>query len=285
MRQVRVPPYGTVWSVGPEPATLKLAEQVDAYFELGVTVPAGGVVVDVGANIGMFALAAAARVPDVRFVSVEPVPEIFEALSANFRRHPLLKDRGRLAQAAVVSDAAETEVRLSYFAHFPSDTTRYLDAKHHAVEQVFAHEGRRAGDRVEHCFDGRAGRALAAVVECAVAGLPRGRLGRWAIDRAMGRREVDAAGTTLSALLTEEGPVDLLKIDVEGAELDVLTSLDEQAWPKVRRVVLESNDEIGHERLGAMLRERGLTEQRIHVPQRARFGAVGDFLLDASRAA
>ncbi|CAN0151235.1 unnamed protein product, partial [Ectocarpus sp. 13 AM-2016] len=33
--------------------------------------------------------------------------------------------------------------------------------------------------------------------------------------------------------------IDLLKIDVEGAELDVLLGIEQQDWPKIKQVVAE----------------------------------------------
>lgn len=44
--------------------------------------------------------------------------------------------------------------------------------------------------------------------------------------------------TTVSALISELSleRVDLLKIDVEGAELDVLRGIDQKDWPTIRQV-------------------------------------------------
>jgi hypothetical protein len=53
--------------------------------------------------------------------------------------------------------------------------------------------------------------------------------------------------------------IDLLKMDVEGAEFAVLEGLDEEHWGMVRNVVLEISD-IGNE--GALARMRGLLERR-----------------------
>jgi hypothetical protein len=45
----------------------------------------------------------------------------------------------------------------------------------------------------------------------------------------------------LSAVFDEQGigHVDLLKVDVEGAELDVLRGIEERHWPLVRQAVVE----------------------------------------------
>ena len=48
-------------------------------------------------------------------------------------------------------------------------------------------------------------------------------------------------GRPLSPVLDEEGidRIDLLKVDVEGAELEVLRGIEERHWPLVRQAVVE----------------------------------------------
>jgi FkbM family methyltransferase len=65
---------------------------------------------------------------------------------------------------------------------------------------------------------------------------------------------------TLSGFLSEEGieRVDLLKVDVERAELDVLGGIGERDWPRIRRLVVEVHDEDGRlRRLCGDLEARG----------------------------
>ena len=52
-----------------------------------MTFPAHGCVLDVGANIGLFTLFAAARAPGARIFAVEPAPELFELLRQNVNLH------------------------------------------------------------------------------------------------------------------------------------------------------------------------------------------------------
>jgi hypothetical protein len=49
---------------------------------------------------------------------------------------------------------------------------------------------------------------------------------------------------TLSEVISEYGVdrIDLLKVDVEKAELDVLNGIDGKDWPKIRQVVVEVHD-------------------------------------------
>src|SRR5262249_36928149 len=51
----------------------------------------------------------------------------------------------------------------------------------------------------------------------------------------------------LSDVLAETGggPVDLLKVDVQRAEMDVLAGIDDKDWAAIRQVVLEVHDRAG----------------------------------------
>ncbi|KAG6015088.1 hypothetical protein E4U41_004708, partial [Claviceps citrina] len=62
--------------------------------------------------------------------------------------------------------------------------------------------------------------------------------------------------------------VDLLKIDVEGAEMDVLRGVDDEHWPLVRNVVLEIGDD--HAEAAALLEGKGfvvVTERAAWAPE------------------
>jgi hypothetical protein len=50
--------------------------------------------------------------------------------------------------------------------------------------------------------------------------------------------------------------VDLLKIDVERAELDVLLGIDERDWPRIRQIVAEVHEDAYAEAIEQMLIER-----------------------------
>jgi 31-O-methyltransferase len=60
-------------------------------------------------------------------------------------------------------------------------------------------------------------------------------------------QDLPADFRTLSEVLRTESidGVDLLKIDVEGAELDVLAGIDEGDWPSIRQVVAELHNDPG----------------------------------------
>jgi nonribosomal peptide synthetase DhbF len=54
--------------------------------------------------------------------------------------------------------------------------------------------------------------------------------------------------------------IDLLKLDIEGGELDALLGIDDEHWPLIRQVVAEVHDEDGRlARVGDLLRARGFS--------------------------
>jgi Methyltransferase FkbM domain len=60
-------------------------------------------------------------------------------------------------------------------------------------------------------------------------------------------KHVECEMTTISTALREYGidVVDLAKIDVEGAEWEVLQGIDESDWPRIRQLAIEVHDVDG----------------------------------------
>lgn len=284
---LELPQYGPIWASGRRRDDLrKLADEVDEYFALGLSMPPGATVIDVGANIGMFAIAAAARTQNLRLIGIEPIPILHQALQRNVKENPhLSKASIKLIKRGLSKDDSEPVVEFSYFSNFPSDSTRYLDGKRVEFERAFETFGKGFDRRISQVIPGRVGRGVGSVVGSMVATLPMGRVGRWFSDRVTGIEKIRCEMTTLGAVIDEiEGPIDVLKIDVEGAELDVLLGARMDQWPRVRQVVLEANDLDGRrERVCSLLRERGLTKQLITEPALSLQQDLKSFLLLASR--
>jgi hypothetical protein len=71
---------------------------------------------------------------------------------------------------------------------------------------------------------------------------------------------------TLSEVIREHGlpRVDLLKVDVEGEELEVLRGIEPAHWPLIRQVVVEVHDRAGRlEAVSELLQRSGLDRQQI----------------------
>ena len=204
--------------------------QRDAYRLRGrLALPARPVVVDVGANIGVFSVCVAALYPGARLFAVEPAAPLCAAIHANARLH-----HAEITVFPVA--AADTEGKAS-LTYYPANTVMSgLQACDQAsvetLRHYLSHENPEADpDEVAHIVD--------ACLQSSRQSCPTVRLGHLLRDQALDR-------------------VDLLKIDVEQAELRVLAGLDDDAWARVRRVAVEVHDVPGRiDTIRRLLAERG----------------------------
>ena len=172
-----------------------------SYGDIGL--PARSLVVDVGANIGLFALFVKQRYPDADVLAFEPAPETAAALRRNISLHQL---DGIQVHEIALGAAAELAATFTYYPATPANSTRYpqeKDLQKRVMAQTYS----------------------AKTVESLLAG-----------------REITVPVDTLSRFLADGRPVDLLKVDVEGGELDVLLGIDPLHWPLIRQVILEAHD-------------------------------------------
>jgi FkbM family methyltransferase len=205
---------------------LVLDHHVEGYFAHGVDIRAGDVVFDVGANVGVFAVRAAQRHPDVRIFAFEPVPAIFEVLKRNSEAF----GEGRIVPVAAGVSSAPGTMQIHYYPHSPALSTGHPEF-----------------------WDERPG-MLAEAVRGQTQHAPRGlwyaRLVPGWLSHAIARRlrgraqRITCELQTLSTVIDAHGleRVDVLKIDCEGAELAALQGLEERHWPLVRAVVAEVHD-------------------------------------------
>lgn len=265
-----------------------LVDEIDEYFQHGITLEKGDVVFDVGANIGAFALHAAKRAGGgLRFYCFEPIPEVHAALARNFETSPLLADSERhLFMVGLTALGAPDHAEFHYFKRLPCDTTQHIDEKREEFATFFAAKGDAAQSAMERALPGALGRATGKSVGRLVSGLPRGTVSRWFFDRAIGVTKLRCPLETIADVVEREGVarIDLLKVDVEGAELEVLQGVGEKVWPIVRQVVLEGHDKDG--RLAAiekLLRDHGFDDVHSEVPPLAVERALNNFVLHARR--
>ena len=224
------------------------------------------VVVDVGANVGLFASLAACEFGErCHVVAIEPNPVCVEALRMNIDgRNPgsavssLVRDRRRAPTApgrvSVVEAACgagdEAAATLTVYDHVSGWGSTRPDEEE-VREKMGAYvdrllRGGRGGEARA------AGGALGAAGALLAGALPRG-LVVWLFSalwlrRWLGsRREVRVRSMTLSQCLAVSGaragdPIDLVKIDVERAELDVLRGIEDGDWARIGEVVLEVHE-------------------------------------------
>jgi amino acid adenylation domain-containing protein/FkbM family methyltransferase len=214
------------------------------YLRHGIKLPDEACVFDVGANIGLFSLQVAEQCRTARIYAFEPLPPLFETLRLNLELYapnakalPLgLSDRERYEWFDFYARNTMMSGQASYAD--AADDLRVMERYLRNQEQLGQIE---SGLLVEEAEDLLAGRFDSERHRC--------RLRR------------------LSDLIREERVerIDLLKIDVQRAELDVLRGINAEDWKKIKQVVMEVHDRKGAEsegrvrRLIALLEDRGFT--------------------------
>ncbi len=188
------------------------------------------VIVDAGANIGLFALTAASRSPSTRVVCVEPMPPVADVLRANVALHGL-GDQVAIQQVGLGPEPGTATFR---FAPFFSA----LSSRHQA-------------ERADICR--RLALGIRFLLPSAAKGtdLDLGQAKAWINEQVKETpHEVEIA--TLSDVFRREqlDRIDLLKVDVEGSELEILHGIADEDWPRIERLAIEVNDVDG--RLGAI---------------------------------
>ncbi|MDU0294320.1 FkbM family methyltransferase [Saccharothrix longispora] len=180
------------------------------YLAHGIDLPDDAVVLDIGAHVGLFSLFVKHEHPGATVLAFEPIPVTAQALRANLELHEV--DGVHVANCGLGA-THEDAVEFSFYPGVPGNSTRYPEQKNRSVElsgQVFGPQGAAEAKRQ---FD---------------------------------RREVVTTPVErLSRMLAHHpglGEVDLVKIDVEGAEMDVLDGIDEADWPRFRQFVIEVQD-------------------------------------------
>lgn len=216
---MRLPDGRTVWSLNRSETDYLYREIFTDQVYLhpdGFDLPAAPVVVDAGANIGLFSLFAVDRWPGATVHAFEPAPEVFEVLRLNAAAMPGV----RVHQVALGEVPHRTQLR-----YYPRYTMMSgIDAEPDADRAlVRAYVQNTAAD-----------------LDADLREVVLGRLDEM-LDGRFEQRLVDCRVDTLPGIVAEHGltRIDLLKIDVEGAELATLRGMDEATWGLVRNAVVE----------------------------------------------
>ncbi|HVF55935.1 MAG TPA: amino acid adenylation domain-containing protein [Pyrinomonadaceae bacterium] len=213
----------------------------EVYLKHGIELSDSSCVFDVGANIGMFTLFVSQHYPGARLYAFEPVAPIFEALRINAARyggHVKLFPFG-------LSDASKDAA----FAYYPNFSSR-------SGLKEFAS----AGDEEDVTR-----RFLLNKRDDGVGGM--GELAEAADGLLAGRFVVEdcvCALRRLSDVIRDEGVerIDLLKVDVQHAELEVLRGIANEHWAIIGQVVLEVHDGAGHASEGRLTEVVGLLREQ-----------------------
>ena len=211
--------------------------EMPGYFRHGIEIKAGDTVLDVGANIGVFSLWVYDQYgADVNVYAFEPIQPIFDVLDLNrvrvgwpnFKTFPF----------GISNECTTAE--FTFFSAMPAISSASVN-RSAAWVAMKREDLKRAivASRSERGFPFL--RWLPAAVRPRVLGLfvdiVLGSLSRTVFKTT----KVICELRTMSQVVREQAipRIDLLKIDVEGAELDVLSGIQDCDWPIIRQVVAE----------------------------------------------
>jgi len=160
-------------------------------------------VVDVGANVGMFGIFIKLAYPDAELLAFEPVPETADISRQNIELHGLVN---AAVHEIAIASRPEVQSPFTFYPALPGNSTRYPAEKAPAIAAL----GRVFSPRIA--------------------------------ERLYKSRDITVPVERLSAFLSADRPVDLLKVSVGGDELEVLLGIDAVHWPLIRQAVLIVQD-------------------------------------------
>lgn len=237
--------------------------EMNAYGKHGITVQDGDVIIDAGANIGLFSINLVERYKNLQIYLFEPVGSIFECLEKNMA-HYAGSNHVFLHHFGLSDQPAQTEFEfcpaLSMAAgmygadisqHYAKDATlfNWLEAILQDLKRA-----RILPQKLCNFFI----RTLKIPVIKILTALPMLiALIPLLISLRLSTKKVPCELKPLREVLTGNNiiHVDLLKIDVEGAETDVLQGIAPEQWPYIRQLIIEVHDIGGRvEQMAQMLR-------------------------------
>jgi FkbM family methyltransferase len=189
------------------------------------------VIIDAGANIGLFTLYMKTKYPAAHILAFEPLPQIFDLYRRNLALHNI-PPQDISAHCVALGSDPEPSRPLTYFPNAPGNSTFVPGEKELLRKALPAEHYQRMIDR-----------------------------------SSAGATQVDVPVERLSRFLDDGYPhlerIDFLKVDVESWELAVLRGVQDRHWKMVRNVAVEVSELSGlRGEIEALLRGKGFKVER-----------------------
>lgn len=209
------------------------------YARHGIEIRDGDTIIDIGANIGLFALFVNRSGARANILCFEPAPATFAVLERNVARHGLRQVRAFNAGVA----GTRGEALLHFMPNFTVSSTFRPDDS--------AEQAERNEEFTINALATSPNRTLSAAFRA----LPRfvQRPIARTVMRAYAKRvAVSCPLVSVSDVIREHAlrRVDLLKVDAEGVEDEILAGIAPEHWPLIRQVTVEVHR--GPEQLAAV---------------------------------
>jgi len=249
IRKIAHPAIGEIYCIneGEARATLHEIFVDKLYLQGRVSILPGDIVLDVGANIGVFTLFAAKQGAQV--YAYEPVPPTFEVLQHNIRLHRL--DSVTHTRNIGISDRVEEKLMFHYPGCSVCDSWTAQDDFFELMSENW--ENTLSLLKVADPDQYKAISSLGSktLQQSAVREIMEG--------LSASPVQIKCEFDTLSGVIAREKiqSIGLLKVDAELADWEILNGLKAEDWPRIRQVAMEVHVESDVVPISNFLRERG----------------------------
>lgn len=182
------------------------------YIKNGIILNDGDVVIDVGANIGMFSLFVATHINNAEIYALEPVAEVFKKLNINLKTYE--------THAKCINAGIAQETGKNNFVYYPKvSVLSGINPSKHEVRQL-----------VQQSIE-----SVQTIEKSDLESI---------ITAKTKEQTIKCTFITLSNLIEDNAikHINLLKIDVERSELTVLHSIKEEHWKIIDQIVIEVHE-------------------------------------------
>lgn len=269
MRQIILPNHQKIFAVDKLTAidVYKEIYEEYIYFRAGIELKPKAVIIDAGANIGLFSRYVLEKVPDAKIVMFEPIPAIFDVLKANLQESMKESQNSNLIFYNIgLSDHAGT-AEFYYYPRVCADSTATPWELNTKV-QLYLNAMRKGGKRL----------------------IPK-KLLSWIIRKSLQylyqAEKITCPLSTLShyIALNHIDRIDLLKLDAENAEREVLGGINDADWDKISQISMEVHTHIPGgenliEELSQLLKAKGFN---VEIDLNSRFSDQGVHMIYAKK--
>lgn len=209
---------------------------IKQYFKYGIMIKSGDTIFDIGANIGMFGLIAYDMcMQNADVYCFEPVEDIFEDLEKNLA----CVDTDRLRAFPFGFSDRNGEIEFTYYPNAPALSTIHPENMQKGLQQMI--------DSIDQNMEKVPGLFVKGQESTESPELPEkeSRFNRMrtllGLRTAFQERKITCEVKKLTQFIHEEGieKIDLLKIDVNGSELDIINGIQKEDFSRINQVVIE----------------------------------------------
>lgn len=215
-----------------------------------LSLPENPVIIDVGANIGLFSLYMNKKTNGkANIFAFEPAKEIYDTLQQNLTEHQLL-DSVKAFNFGLAD--VKGEKTFSYYKNLSAISSYIPDIEKSHREVI--EDPDKLNFLIEKSYP-RLSKFLNAFPFLYRIIIPI------IVKQSLQKEEMICAFDVLGNVIETEGitQIDLLKIDAEGAEMDILRSLHRSDWDKVKFIMMEGHNVNERQEMIDLLEQHGFS--------------------------